>query len=323
MGEIWVVGQARDGELSPVSYEAFTAAKELAENTGGSVAALVIGNGAAELATGFLSRGATRVYLAEVASPHFCDDHFAAILTAAVAEHKPQAVIGAATVYGKALFARTAALSGCGLLPDVTSIEVEGERIVARRPCFGGNVLRRLAVRGGDTVLLTIRPKVWPQAADGGSGGETTELQVAGAAQATITESISEKGQTVNLNEADVVVAGGRGLREADHFKLIFEFADTVGGAVGASRAVVDAGWIEYKHQVGQTGKTVNPKLYFAIGISGAIQHLVGMQSSGVIVAVNKDSDAPIFKVSTFGIVADLFEVTPALTRVFGERLGG
>jgi electron transfer flavoprotein alpha subunit len=283
----------------------------------------VYGAQAASLAKELHARGAAKVYVAEHADASgFVDDLWAGVLAAAIGQHKPHAVLGAATFYGKSLFSRAATAANVGLIPDVNRLDVEGEDIVAYRPCFGGNIVRKAQVKPGAMLVATLRPKVFVEATADGSGSEVVALTVDGSPRIKVQESVSEKGQTINLNEADVIVAGGRGLREAESFKLAFDMADALGGAVGASRAVVDAGWIPYAHQVGQTGKTVNPKLYVALGISGAIQHLVGMQSSGVIVAVNKDPDAPIFKVATFGIVGDAFEYAPAMSRVFREKLG-
>jgi electron transfer flavoprotein alpha subunit len=321
--EVWAVAQMRKDGLAPVSLEVLGAARELAGKLGAEVAGVVMGQGASAAAATLAKHGAARVYIAEHDGlSRFADDLAARVLADAVKAQQPLAVLGAATFYGKALFARAATLAGAGLVPDANRLTVEGERIAAFRPCFGGNIVRGVHVRAG-TAMITLRPKVFvPAAADGTAGPETVALPVTGNAHVKITETVAEKGQTINLNEADVIVSGGRGLREAEHFKLAYDMAEALGGAVGASRAVVDAGWIPYAHQVGQTGKTVNPKLYVALGISGAIQHLVGMQSSGVIVAVNKDPDAPIFKVATFGIVGDLFEYAPAMARVFKARLG-
>ena len=322
--EVWVVAQLRDGGIAPVSFEALNAASAAAGALGGSVAAVIIAPDAPALASEFFKRGVARVYAASSpTAARFTDDLYARVLADAIAAHAPRAVFGAATFYGKALFARLASLTGAGLVPDITRLSAEDGRLRADRPCFGGNVIRSVESADGLTFLATVRPKIFPETPSGESTqGEIVKLGAPDKAAVTVRECVSEKGQTVNLNEADVVVAGGRGLREAENFKLVFELAEALGGAVGASRAVVDAGWIAYSHQVGQTGKTVNPKLYFALGISGAIQHLVGMQSSGVIVAVNRDADAPIFRISTFGIVGDLFEMTPAMTRTFKARLG-
>lgn len=321
--EIWAVAQRRGTGLAPVTFEVLGAARDLAQKVGGTVAGVVYGEGAAALAAEMHKRGAAKVYVAERADvAGFVDDLWAGVLAGAIGQFQPRAVLGAATFYGKSLFARAATAANVGLIPDVNRLDVEGEQIVAYRPCFGGNVVRKAQVAPDATLVVTLRPKVFVEAAEDGKGSEVVTLTADGDARIKVQESVSEKGQTINLNEADVIVAGGRGLREAEHFKLAFDMADALGGAVGASRAVVDAGWIPYAHQVGQTGKTVNPKLYVALGISGAIQHLVGMQSSNVIVAVNKDPDAPIFKVATFGIVGDVFEYAPAMSQVFREKLG-
>jgi len=322
-GEIWAVAQRRGDGLAPVSFEVLGAARQLAEKTGGTVAAMVIGDGADGLAAELFKRGAAKVYVAAVSGLNgFVDDVYAQVLADAIKTHEPAVVLGGATFYGKALFARAAALADLGLAPDANKLAVDGEPF-AERPCYGGNIIRKVINKTGGTFMVTLRPKVFPEAAaDGADSGEVVSLEVSATPKVTVKEVVAEKGQSVNLNEADVIVAGGRGLREPDNFQIAHDMAAALGGAVGASRAVVDAGWIEYSHQVGQTGKTVNPKLYIALGISGAIQHLVGMQSSGIIVAVNKDPDAPIFKVATFGIVGDLFEYAPAMTKVFKARLG-
>lgn len=318
--EIWVVAHARSGKLSPVTYEVITAAGKLMSDP--ASLCVFIGHPDAEtLAADCFAHGVRKVYCAKGVNPS-SDDQFAHTLSGAMAQHKPAVVLGAATLSGKALFPRVAALSGAGLAADVTSLSWKDEHVLAGRPCFGGGVLRDLVVPTQPTAVVTVRPKVFAAAASAPVEGVRVPVATEAPSHLNVRESITEKAQTANLSDADVVVSGGRGLRGPENFKLVFDLAAAVGGAVGASRAVVDAGWIPYAHQVGQTGKTVNPKLYIAVGISGAIQHLVGMQSSAVIVAVNKDPDAPIFKVATFGIVGDLFEVTPALTQTFAARLG-
>jgi electron transfer flavoprotein alpha subunit len=220
--------------------------------------------------------------------------------------------------------ARLAALCGGGMASDCTGLSLDGETIKALRPAYGGNVFFTLQNNCAAPFFVTLRPKALPEADDAPGGEVINEAVDAGllACKATVTDHISEAGGKVSLTEADIVVAGGRGIRGPENFKLIEEMADSLGAAVGASRAIVDAGWVQYSYQVGQTGKTVNPKLYIAIGISGAIQHLVGMRSSKTIVAINRDKDAPIFNIASYGIVGDLFEVAPALTKKFKEVMG-
>lgn len=321
--ETWVVAQTRGGRLASVTYEGIQAALDLGA-AAGTLAVFVAAQAAATLAAECFARGAQKVYAAPVDTDSFCDDQVAEILAAAIATHRPRLVVGLATLTGKSLLPRVAALSGGGYVADATRLRMEGGTLQVDRPCFGGNVIRRVQMHDDRVALLTLRPKVYAQApSKSAAQGEVVTVNVDFQAKARVREAVSEKSQTVNVSEADAVVSGGRGLRAPENFKLVFDLARAVGGAVGASRAVVDAGWIPYAHQVGQTGKTVNPKLYIAVGISGAIQHLVGMQSSGVIVAVNKDADAPIFKVATYGIVGDLFEILPALTRTFESKLAG
>ena len=321
--ETWVVAQTRGGRLASATYEAMQAALDLGA-AAGTLAVFVAAKAADSLASECFAHGALKVYAAPVDADSCSDDQVAEILAAAIAAHRPRLVLGLATLTGKSLMPRVAALSGGGYAADATRLRMEGGTLQVDRPCFGGNVIRRVQISDGGVALLTLRPKVYPQApSKSADRGEVVTVNVDFQAKARVREAVSEKSQTVNVSEADAVVAGGRGLRAPENFKLVFDLARAVGGAVGASRAVVDAGWIPYAHQVGQTGKTVNPKLYIAVGISGAIQHLVGMQSSGVIVAVNKDADAPIFKVATYGIVGDLFEIMPALTRTFESKLAG
>jgi electron transfer flavoprotein alpha subunit len=210
------------------------------------------------------------------------------------------------------------------MVSDVTGLAVGNGRPVATRPCFGGSVIANLTTKGENKpFFVTVRPKIFPESTTG--GGEVIEETVADscfASGATVKEVRSDTSGTRNLAEADRIVSAGRGVRGAENIGLVKELADSLGAAFGTSRAVVDAGWAEYSTQVGQTGRTVNPKLYVAVGISGAIQHLVGMRSSQQIVAINKDKDAPIFNVANYGIVADLFEIVPVLTKKFRAELG-
>jgi electron transfer flavoprotein alpha subunit len=219
--------------------------------------------------------------------------------------------------------ARLAAMHGGSMASDVTALAVENGQLVVTRPNYGGSVISRLATNAGTgPFFVTIRPKIFAESKTGNGAAvvETVDSSCFESRMSVI-ESKVESGGSTNLAEADVIVSAGRGIKGPENVPLIKELADSLHGAMGASRAVVDAGWMPYLHQVGQTGRTVNPKLYVAVGVSGAIQHLVGMQTAGTIVAVNKDKDAPIFNVSTYGIVGDLFEVVPALTKKFKAEL--
>jgi electron transfer flavoprotein alpha subunit len=217
---------------------------------------------------------------------------------------------------GKDLAPRVAARLGAGLAADCIAVAVEGGRLVATRPVFAGKAQQKVAFPGRP-ALLSLRPKVFPAAAGAGRTARVETLEIAWSpadARARVRSVEAAAGGSVDLTEAEIIVSGGRGLKGPEHFKVIEALAEALGATVGASRAVVDAGWRPHADQVGQTGKTVSPKLYVAIGISGAIQHLAGMSSSRCIVAINKDPEAPIFKIADYGIVGDLFEVVPALT---------
>ena len=236
-------------------------------------------------------------------------------------------MIFGATTQGRDFAGNVATTLYTGLTADCTGLDIDPETKLLRqtRPAFGGNIMATILCPRTRPQMSTVRPKVMPMPErDDSRQGEIIRESLGMSEDEVRTKIIDfiESEQKVNLTEADIIVSGGRGLGKPENFKLIRELADVLGAAVGASRATVDAGWIPYEHQVGQTGKTVRPKIYIACGISGAIQHLAGMKTSDVIVAINKDPDAPIFKVATYGIVGDLFQVVPALTEEFRKRLG-
>jgi electron transfer flavoprotein alpha subunit len=317
MADVLAVSEVRDGRVRGVSREVVGAAAKLAAELGGSAHALVLGppgvaSGIAELG----NVGAERIYVAE--ADDFGLYHPEASVRA-VAELYGSgayaAVLFPATAQGKDLAPRCAARLNCGLASDATAIEVENGGVVVTRPQYAGKAVARMTF-ASSPALVSLRPNVFapePRAA----AGEVITLEVASEPRRIRVREI-EEGERGKLDvaEASVVVSGGRGLQEPDHWALLEDLVDALGegAALGASRAVVDAGWRPHSEQVGQTGKTVAPNLYFAVGISGAIQHLAGMRTANVIVAINKDPEAPIFRVADYGIVGDLFEVLPRLT---------
>jgi len=268
-----------------------------------------------------IARGADRVYaVSDPALDRYQTGSYAQALTHLVREHRPAVVLLGATSMGRDLASRVAARLEAGLTADCTELQIDPEtrNLVQIRPAFGGNLMATIVCPDHRPQMATVRPKVMrPLPRDDSRRGEgipvKPEISVDGLTTRLL-EAAHEGADAVNLQEAEVIVSGGRGLGKPEHFALLRELADALGGVVGASRAAVDSGWISAYHQVGQTGKTVQPKLYIACGISGAVQHLAGMQSSDVIVAINRDPDAPIFKVATYGIVGDVLEIVPALT---------
>ncbi|HVN74683.1 MAG TPA: electron transfer flavoprotein subunit alpha/FixB family protein [Thermoanaerobaculaceae bacterium] len=314
MACILVFIEQRNGSIRKASLEALSEARRLASGAGWSVCAVVAGHGVAAKAAELGAWGAGRAYVAEEERfARYSSEGYAAVVRAAAEKCAPVAVFMAATALGRDLSGRVAARLGWGCFADVTKLAVDGGTVKAIRPVYSGKALA--SVDGaGKPVVVTLRPNVFPAESAGGAA-EVEPLPVVPAEiRAVVKEILAKEGGELDVAEADVIVTGGRGIKGPENFALIRDLAKVLGAAVGASRAVVDAGWIEHSHQVGQTGKVVSPSLYIACGVSGAIQHLAGMSSSKVIVAINKDPEAPIFKVADYGIVGDLFQVVPALT---------
>lgn len=308
---VWI--EQRDGKIRSVSREALGVAARLAGSLGGPVVGVCAATADPGLAA-MGDAGAERALLAtQPGFEHYDASGYAAVVVAAAEAVSPKAILFPASAMGKDLAPRVAARLGVGLASDCTAIDVEGGRLVATRPVYAGKANLKLSFTGSPAIA-SLRPKVFPAGAGAGKTCTVEALSVdAAPARARVLRVESSAAGKIDLTESEVIVSGGRGLKAPEHFKLIEDLAEALGATVGASRAVVDAGWRPHSEQVGQTGKTVSPKLYVAVGISGAIQHLAGMSSSRCIVAINKDPDAPIFKVADYGIVGDLFEVVPAL----------
>jgi electron transfer flavoprotein alpha subunit len=312
--KVLAVLEARDGTVRKVSYELLAAARGLA-GAAGSVDALVIGAGTPAGAEGLAALGADRVLLAS--HPDFArynPDGFAATVASLAPGYA--AIIFAATATGKDLAPRAAARLGVGLASDVVGLALQDGAVVATRPVYAGRAIQQVKLRGAP-ALVSVRPNAFQPAARDASRTAAVEPVAVPAFEARVLVQAVKAPEkaALDVTEAAIVVSGGRGLKDPANFKLLEELAEALGNtAVGASRAVVDAGWRDHAAQVGQTGKTVSPGLYIAVGISGAIQHLAGMRTAKTIVAINRDKDAPIFKVADYGIVGDLFEVVPKLT---------
>jgi len=323
---IWVFAQQKNGVISRTAFELLTAARKIAASSSATVTAVLFGHNVADAAVALTARGADRALVADDPSlERFADDLYAESLCRWIKSDRPDIVLGSASLYGRALFPRVAAMLDCGLVADAGSVEITDGRLSVTKATYGGKAFAECTFSDKRPWLVTMRPKSFEESPVTGDGGavEARAVDNLGPAQVHVVASETTGGGTVSLTEADLIVSGGRGLRGPENYKMIEELARVLGAAAGASRAVVDAGWVPYERQVGQTGKTVNPKLYIACGISGAIQHLVGMQSSRVIVAINRDPDAPIFHVASYGIVGDLFAYLPEITRIFKAKLGG
>lgn len=324
---IWVFAEQRRGHIQPCSYELLGAARTLAAKLDTPVTAVLIAHEVADPES-LLAAGADEVlYVRNEAFTHFGVEPYAKAAVDIIRERKPEIVLGGATAIGRSFLSRIAVKLKAGLTADCTGLDIDTEKrlLLQTRPAFGGNIMATIICPEHRPQMATVRPKVMkPLDTPYDSKGTVNELSVDSQPnRVRFLEFVMDDTSHVNIAEADVIVTGGRGVQDPKNFTMLEELADLLGGAVGASRSAVDAGWINYSHQVGQTGRTVSPKFYIALGVSGAVQHLVGMQSSDYIVAVNKDPNAQIFKVADVGIVGDLFEVVPKLIAEIKRRKGG
>ncbi len=320
--DVWLYAELESDRISKVTLELLRIARELADKLGEKVVAVFPQVVSDEMADGVIKHGADIVWMIDMPSINgFHDEVVADAFAELMRQEKPEIFIAPATDIGRALTPRIAAILKTGLTADCTELDVDPETrlLLQTRPAFGGNIMATIYTPYHKPQMATVRSHmVKPAESDDRRKGEVKKFDYQPdplllAAKAII-EIVEEEKDEVKLEDAEIIVAGGRGVGGPDGFKVIYELAHELGGAVGASRAAVDEGWIPYPHQVGQTGKTVSPKLYIACGISGAIQHVVGMRTSDIIVAINKDPMAPIFDIADYGIVGDLFEVVPALT---------
>nr|WP_321467114.1 electron transfer flavoprotein subunit alpha [uncultured Desulfobulbus sp.] len=323
---IMVFAEYRHGKIAPVSFELLGIGRKLADQRGVALSVVVLGGAVRQYAGDLIAAGADLVLFAEnPALEQFREDVYATILEQVIREYKPEVVLAGATAIGRSVIPYVATAIDAGLTADCTHLEIRESdgMLLQTRPAFGGNIMATIECPNTRPQMATVRPKVMaPAVPDPSRKGEAIEISIAEgglASKLEVVDSVVNTEDQVNIQEVEALVAGGRGLDSAKGFGLLRELAAELNGTVAASRAAVDAGWIPYPHQVGQTGKTVNPKLYIACGISGAVQHAVGMQSAEVVVAINRDKDAPIFDIATYGIVGDLYEVVPQLIKRLQE----
>ncbi|MBU2257559.1 MAG: electron transfer flavoprotein subunit alpha [Candidatus Omnitrophica bacterium] len=325
---VWVFIEQKKGKIQSISFELLGKARELAAKLNTSVSAVFLGNQIEIETQELIFCGADTVYLVEAPQlANYQDEPYTSVLIKLINKYKPEIVLCGATSIGRSLISRVAVKINAGLTADCTGLDIDPEKklLLQTRPAFGGNIMATIITPNHRPQMATVRHKVMPQPQpDKHRKGKVIKESFHNdelISRTTLLDIVEEVETLINLSEADIIVSGGRGMGGPEYFKILHDFAEVLGGAVGSSRAAVDSGWMPYSHQVGQTGRTVSPKIYFACGISGQILHLVGMQSSKIIVAINKDPDAPIFKVATYGIVGDLFEIIPALTKKFKEAL--
>ncbi|MBA7508647.1 Caffeyl-CoA reductase-Etf complex subunit CarE [subsurface metagenome] len=317
--------EANGDRITDVGFELVSEGRKLAGQLGVKLSAVAIGSGIEKSTLGAFQYGLDKLYFID--DPVFSDnldDIFAKALAQVITRYKPEIFLAGATWFGRTLIPKVAAILKTGLTADCTGLEIDKEKkiLLQTRPTFGGNILATIITRNARPQMATVRPHVMEKKKiEEGKGNYKDRIEYIDIDESNFKSKYKligtekELNENINITDYDVVVSGGRGLGGSEKFSMLKKLADLMGGVVGASRAAVDSGWISYPHQVGQTGKTVNPKLYIACGISGAIQHLAGMQTSDIIIAINKDPEAPIFKVANYGIVGDIFEVVPMLIK--------
>lgn len=326
MSGIYVfIEQDNEGTVANASWEALGLGRTLADGLGEDLVAVAFGSGAAGVGEAAMQRGADRALVCD--DPSLADyrvDPYASTLSQIVIDGAASGLLAASTTRGTDVLGAVAVDSEAGMIGDVTEAELDGDRVVCRTPVYSGKLMARARIPVG-MQIITVRSRAFPQPeVDAGRSGAVESVAAAKSADelAETVVGFESAGSEVSLTDASIIVSGGRGVGGPDGYAPLRELCEVLGAALGASRAAVDAGWIPYEHQVGQTGKVVSPDLYIACGISGAVQHQAGMRTSKIIVAINKDSEAPIFKLAQYGIVDDLFKVVPALTAAFREKLG-
>lgn len=315
--DIWVLAEVKDGKVRKITQELLSKASELSAKSGGSVVALLLGDNVSGLAQELAHYGASKVYVAEHASlASYNTDTYVDVVANALKENSPATFLTGTTSNGRDLTPRVAARLNAGASSDVIELDCDAEgKITALRPIYAGKAFAKVTFSSFPQIIEARSNAFAVTAPDASKTAEVVTLSVSPVESRTvIKETKVSSTDKIELTEADIIVSGGRGMKGPENLFMVSDLAKAMGAAQGASRAIVDAGWIDYDYQVGQTGKVVSPTLYVACGISGAIQHLAGMSSSKFIVAINKDADAPIFKVADYGIVGDVFKILPALT---------
>ena len=316
---VWVFAEQREGQLQKVSLELLGEGKKIAEKLGVKLTALLLGNNIEGLAETLTAHGADEVLVAnDPKLEHYTTEAYTKVICDLAEERKPSILFIGATFIGRDLGPRVSARLSTGLTADCTSLDVDVETgdLLATRPAFGGNLMATIACPEHRPQMATVRPGVFEKVETAATDAKVENVEVKlsdSDIRTKVLETIKSKKDIIDISEANVIVAGGRGVGSKENFELLKELADVLGGTVAGSRAAVEKGWIDPAYQVGQTGKTVKPSIYVACGISGAIQHVAGMQDSDMIIAINKDNSAPIMKVADFGIVGDVKKVLPEL----------